>query len=85
MDPIRNEHIRGTTRLVQVSNKIREKRLEWYGHMRRMKKRDLVKRMLDEDIPGKIRRGRPHLRWKVACKRAMTECTYKQICPKEMR
>ena len=29
--------------------------------------------MLDVDIPGKRRRGRPNLRWKDACKRDMTE------------
>ena len=29
--------------------------------------------MLDVDIPGKRRRGRPNLRWKAACKRDMTE------------
>ena len=30
-DKIRNEHIRGTTRVVQASKKITEKRLNWYG------------------------------------------------------
>ena len=29
-DKIRNEHIRGTTRVVQASKKITEKRLKWY-------------------------------------------------------
>ena len=29
--------------------------------------------MLDVDIPGKSRRGRPNLRWKDACKRDMPE------------
>ena len=36
-DKTRNDHIRGTTRVVQASKKITEKRLKWYGHMRRMK------------------------------------------------
>ena len=31
-----------------------------------------MRRMLDVDIPGKRRRGRPNLRWKDACKRDMT-------------
>ena len=31
-DNIRNEHIRGTTRVEQTSKKITEKRLKWYGH-----------------------------------------------------
>ena len=33
-DKIRNEHIRGTTRVVQECKNITEKRLKWYGHVR---------------------------------------------------
>ena len=32
-----------------------------------------MSRMLDVDIPGKISRGRPNLRWEDECKRYMTE------------
>ena len=52
-DNIRNVHIRGTTRVVQASKKITEKRLKWYGHVRRMKEGHIVRIMLDVDIPGK--------------------------------
>ena len=55
-EKIRNEHIRGTTRAVQASKKITESRL---------KEEQIVRRMLDVDIPGKRKRGRPNLRWKV--------------------
>ena len=48
--PIRNEHIRGTTRVVQASKKITEKLLKWYGNVMRMKKQHIVRRMLDVDI-----------------------------------
>ena len=75
---IRNEHIRVTTRVVQASKKITEKRLKWYGHVRRMKEEHIVRRMLDVDIPGKRRRGRPSLRWKDACKRDMTQAGLKE-------
>ena len=34
-DKIRNEHIRGTTRVAQASKKITERRLIWYGHVMR--------------------------------------------------
>ena len=34
-DKIRNEHIRGTTRVAQASKKITERRLNWYGHVMR--------------------------------------------------
>ena len=72
-DKILNEHIRGTTRVVQVSKKTTEKRLTWYGNVRRMKEEHIVRRTLDVDIPGKRRGGRPNLRWKDACKRDMTQ------------
>ena len=77
-DKIRNDHIRGTTRVVQASKKITEKRLKWYGHVSRMKDEHIVRRMLDVEIPGKRRRGRPNLRWKDACKRDMTEVGLKE-------
>ena len=34
-DRIRNEHIRGTVKVVEASAKARDKRLQWYGHVRR--------------------------------------------------
>ena len=77
-DNIRNDHIRGTTRVVQASKKITEKRLKWYGHVSRMKDEHIVRRMLDVEIPGKRRRGRPNLRWKDACKIDMTEVGLKE-------
>ena len=55
--------------MVQASKKITEKRLKWYGHVRRMK---------EVDISGKRRRGRPNLRWKYACKRDVTETGLKE-------
>ena len=36
-DKIRNEFIRGTIRIAQEPKKITEKRLMWYGRVRRMK------------------------------------------------
>ena len=50
----------------------------WYGHVRRMKEGHIVRKMLDLDIPGKRRRGRPNQRWKDACKRDMTEAGLKE-------
>ena len=64
--------------MVQASKNITGKRLKWYGHVRRMKEEHIVRRMLDVDIPGKRRRGRPNLRWQDACKRDMTEVGLKE-------
>ena len=41
-DKIRNEHIRGETRMMQVSKKITEKLLKWYGHVRKLKEEHMV-------------------------------------------
>ena len=49
-DKIRNEHIRGTTRVVQDNYR---KTTEVVRHVRRMKEEHIVRRMLDGDIPGK--------------------------------
>ena len=48
-DAIRNEDIRETTRVVQASKKITDKRLKLYGHVRRMKEEHIVRRMLHVD------------------------------------
>ena len=64
--------------MVQASTKITEKRLKWYGHVRRMKEEHIVRRMLDVDIPGKRRRGRPNLRWKDACNGDMAQAVLKE-------
>ena len=35
MDRIRNERIRGTTKVGEISKKVQESRLKWYGHVSR--------------------------------------------------
>ena len=66
---IGNEHIRGTTSVVQASKKITERRLHWYGHVMRRDDEHILKKVLRADIPGKRKRGRPKSRWKDACQR----------------
>ena len=39
-DKIRNEHIRGTTKVAQASRKITERRLKWYGRRSRSEESD---------------------------------------------
>ena len=35
MDRIRNERIRGTTKVGEIAKKVQESRLKWYGHVSR--------------------------------------------------
>ena len=68
-DKVRNEHIRGTTRVAQASKKITERRLNWYWHVMRKDGEQILWKVLKADIPGKRKRGRPKTRWKDACQR----------------
>ena len=68
-DKIRNEHIRGTTRVAQASKKITERRLNWYGHVMRRDGEHILRKVLRADIPGKRKRGRPKTRWEDAGQR----------------
>ena len=68
-DEIRNEHIRGKTRVAQASKKITERRLNWYGHVMRRDGEHILRKVLRADIPGKRKRGRPKTRWKHTCQR----------------
>ena len=63
MDRIRNERIRGTTKVGEISKKVQESRLKWYGHVSRREYEYVGKRVMGMEVPGKRRRGRPKRRW----------------------
>ena len=64
LDRIRNERIRGTTKVGEISKKVQESRLKWYGHVLRRESDEYVgKRVMGMEVPGKRRRGRPKRRW----------------------
>ena len=64
MDRIRNERIiRGTTKVGEISKKVQESRLKWYGHVSRREDEYVGKRVMGMEVPGKRRRGRPKRRW----------------------
>ena len=63
-DQIRNEYIRGTVKVTEISKKIQESRLRWYGHLRRRVGEDHVGReVMEMEVHGNRRRGRPKRRW----------------------
>ena len=71
MDRVRNEHIRGTAQVGRMSDKAREARLRWYGHVQRRNEGYIGKRMLEMGIPGRRRRGRPKRRFMDAVREDM--------------
>ena len=55
LDRIRNERIRGTTKVGE--------RLKWYGHVLRIEDEYVGKRVMGMEVPGKRRKGRPKRMW----------------------
>ena len=58
-----NERIRGTTKVGEISKKVQESRLMWYGHVLRREDEYVGKSVMAMEVPGKRRRGRSKRRW----------------------
>ncbi|MCJ8737661.1 hypothetical protein PDJAM_G00026650 [Pangasius djambal] len=63
LDRIRNEYISGTAYVGRLGDKVREARLRWFGHVQRRESEYIGRRMLDMELPGRRRRGRPKRRY----------------------
>ena len=63
LDRIRNERIRGTTKVGEIAKKVQESRLKWYGHILRREDEHVGKRVMVMEVLGKRRRGRPKRMW----------------------
>ena len=62
-DKIRNEHIRSTIKVEWLGMKMREGRLRSYGHVMRRDHEYVGRKMMEMELPGKRRRGRPKRRF----------------------
>ena len=60
-DKIRN--IRSTVKVERLEMKMREGRLKWYGHVMRRDQEYVGKKMMEMELPGKRKRGRPKRRF----------------------
>ena len=63
LDKIRNERIRGTTKEGEITKKVQERRLEWYGHVMRREEHYVERRAMVMKVQGRRMRGRPKGRW----------------------
>ena len=63
-DRIRNEVIRGTVKVTSVSKKVQEARLRWFGHVMRREEGSCERQIIDMEVGGRRKRGRPKTRWK---------------------
>ena len=63
-DKIRNEVIRANLKVKQISDKMRESRLRWFGHIQRRHETAPVRKVESIHIEGSKRvRGRPKKTW----------------------
>ncbi|VDP55854.1 unnamed protein product [Heligmosomoides polygyrus] len=63
LDRVRNATIRQRFGVALKSDRLREARLRWYGHVLRANDDAVRKIGLNLEVPGKRPRGRPKQRW----------------------
>ena len=54
----KQDRIRRTTKVGEISKKVQESRLKWYGHVLRREDEYIGTRVMAMEVPGKRRRGR---------------------------
>ena len=62
LDKIRNERIRRTTKIEEITQKVRERKLKWYGHVMRTEEHYARRRAMDKKVRLRRKRGRPKRR-----------------------
>ena len=77
-DKIRNERIRSTVKVERLGMKMREGRLRRYGHVMRREREYVGRKMMEMELPGKRRRGRPKRRFLDVIKEDMGEVGAKE-------
>ena len=63
LDNIRNERIRRTTIVGEITKKVQERRLKWNGHVMRREEHYVGRRAIEMKVHGRRKRGRPKRRW----------------------
>ena len=77
-DKIRNEHIRSTVKVERLGMKMREDRLRWYGHVMRRDQEYVGRKMMEMELPGKKKKGRPKRRFLYVVKEDVGEVDAKE-------
>ena len=75
----RNEEIREAATVQPIATHLMQKRLRWYGHVRRRDESHITRTVLDMEVEGVRPRGRPKLRYMDTIKRDIK----KQACQEE--
>ena len=78
MGVIRKDYIRGTVKVERLGMKMREGRLRWYGHVMRRDQEYVGRKMIEIELPGKRKRGRPKRRFLNLVNKDMEEVGVKE-------
>ena len=62
-DHVRNEEVRSCLGVAAITDKLRESRLRWFGHVVRAPAGSVVQTAMQLEVPGTRPRGRPKMRW----------------------
>ena len=62
LDKIKNERIRGTTKVGEITKKVQERRLKWYGHVMLREEHYVGRRAMVMKVQWRRKRGRPKRR-----------------------
>ena len=77
-EKIRNQYIRGTVKVEHLGMKMREGRLRWYGHVMSKDQEYVGRSMMEMELLGKRKRGRPKRRFLDVVKKDMGEVGVKE-------
>ncbi|KAE8680930.1 hypothetical protein F3Y22_tig00111358pilonHSYRG00037 [Hibiscus syriacus] len=76
-----NSAIRMSLGVVPVSEKLRERRLQWFGHVLRRQPSDAVRRVESITVDGARRRGRPRLKWEYCLRSDLNDLALTEDIP----
>ena len=73
LDRIPNDTIRSRFGIAPITDKMREWRLRWFGHVVRQESSGVARTAYDMGLLGRQRRGAPRMTWLHRVRRDMTE------------
>ncbi|KAL1448132.1 hypothetical protein WDU94_005487 [Cyamophila willieti] len=62
-DKIENRYIRGSIGVTPITEKVEEKQMRWYGHVKRRPPDHMVNQAIEYPLHAPRRRGRPKSTW----------------------
>ena len=63
-DKVKNEYIKGSLEVIEVSRKVQEEGLWWYGHLRQRNEGHMAREAMIIELPGNRIRGKSKTRWR---------------------